>query len=244
MKRYHEFAQVCSEQITAALTQEEVLDQAASVIAESIKNDGILHVFGCGHSQMFGEELCFRTGGLGAVNAIMTPYYGIYPHYRLSQLMERQEGFADTVFNMMNPQKQDVMLIVSVSGRNPAGIDMAMAAKKMGMIVIACTSLDYSNHVTSRHSSGLLLKDVADIVIDVCGVEGDAVLSHPDIKEKFCSTSTVVTMTVLVGLIGQVIEILADQGIEPPIWVSGNLDRGDEVNQKIAARYHDRVDIL
>ena len=29
MKRYHEFAQVCSEQITAALTQEEVLDQAA-----------------------------------------------------------------------------------------------------------------------------------------------------------------------------------------------------------------------
>ncbi len=244
MKRYHEFAQVCSEQITAALAQEEVLDQAASVIAESIKNDGILHVFGCGHSQMFGEELCFRTGGLGAVNAIMTPHYGIYPHYRLSQLMERQEGFADTVFKMMNPQKQDVMLVVSVSGRNPAGIDMAMAAKKMGMTVIACTSMDYSSHVTSRHSSGLLLKDVADIVIDVCGVEGDAVLSHPGIKEKFCSTSTVVTMTVLVGLIGQVIEILADQGIEPPIWVSGNLDRGDEVNQKIAARYHDRVDIL
>lgn len=244
MKRYHEFAQVCSEQITAALMQEEVLDQAASVIAESIKNDGILHVFGCGHSQMFGEELCFRTGGLGAVNAIMTPHYGIYPHYRLSQLMERQEGFADTVFKMMNPQKQDIMLVVSVSGRNPAGIDMAMAAKKMGMTVIACTSMDYSNHVISRHSSGLLLKDVADIVIDVCGVEGDAVLSHPDIKEKFCSTSTVVTMTVLVGLIGQVIEILADQGIEPPIWVSGNLDRGDEVNQKIATRYHDRVDIL
>ena len=244
MKRYHEFAKVCQEQIEKALRQEDVLDAAARVIAESIKNDGILHVFGCGHSQMFGEELCFRTGGLGAVNAIMLPHYGIYPNHRLSQLMERHEGFAKTVLDMMEPKSQDVMLVVSVSGRNPAGIDMALAAKERGMKTIAFTSLDYSSKVTSRHSSGKLLKDVSDIVVDVCGIKGDAVLEHPALKEKFCSPSTIVTMSILVGMIGEVIEILANEGIKPDIWMSGNLDEGDEHNAKIAQKYKGRVDIL
>ena len=244
MKRYHEFAKVCQKQIEKALRQEEVLEKAARVIADSIKNDGILHVFGCGHSQMFGEELCFRTGGLGAVNAIMLPHFGIYPNHRLSQLMERHEGFAKTVLDMMDPKSQDVMLVVSVSGRNPAGIDMALSAKERGMKTIAFTSLDYSSKVTSRHSSGKLLKDVCDIVVDVCGIKGDAVLKHPDLDVQFCSPSTIVTMTVLVGMIGEVVDILVSEGVKPDIWKSGNLDEGDAHNAKISARYKGRVDIL
>ena len=37
---------------------------------------------------------------------------------------------------------------------------------------------------------------------------------------------------------------LADQGIEVPIWVSGNLDRGDAVNQEYIKNYYGKVDIL
>lgn len=244
MKRYHEFVEVVNKQIQEVLRQEEVLEKAAHMIADSIKKDGVLHVFGCGHSQMFGEELCFRTGGLGMVNAIMLPHYGIYPNHRLSQLMERTEGFAATVFDMMRPQSQDILLVVSVSGRNPAGIDMALRAKEKGIKTIAFTSLDYSMKVTSRHSSGLLLKDVADLVVDLGGIKGDAVLENPKIKEKFCSPSTVVTMSVLIGMIGEVIDLLIEDGITPPIWLSGNLDEGDAHNAKISEKYKDRIDIL
>ena len=121
---------------------------------------------------------------------------------------------------------------------------MALAAKEKGMKVICVTSLDYSTQVTSRHSSGKLLKDVSDIVLDICGVKGDAVLEDERVSEKFCSTSTVVAMSLLIGIMGQAIQNLADEGIDPPIWVSGNLDRGDAINAEYIKKYKGRVDIL
>ena len=133
---------------------------------------------------------------------------------------------------------------VSVSGRNAAGIDMALAAKAKGMKVIGVTSLDYSTQVTSRHSSGKMLKDVSDIVLDICGIKGDSVLYDERVSEKFCSTSTVVAMTLLVGVVGETIQLLAEEGINPPIWVSGNLDRGDEINKEHIKNYKGRVSIL
>ncbi|MCI5774148.1 MAG: SIS domain-containing protein [Erysipelotrichaceae bacterium] len=244
MKRYQEFAHIVQQQLDQALTQETIIEQCAAQIAKTIMNDGILHVFGCGHSQMFGEELCFRTGGLVPVNAIMIPHYNIYPKARFSQLMERTEGFAKEVLNSMYTTPNDTMLIISISGRNPAGIEMAMAAKEKGMCVIGATGLNYSNNVTSRHSSGKLLKDVCDIVLDTCSIKGDAVLEDPKVPEKFCSTSTVVTMTLLLGIIGEAIQIMADQGFEPPIWVSGNLDRGDQVNNEYLRKYKGKIDII
>lgn len=243
-KRYLEFAKIMNEQLQTALKQETILDECAKQLAYTVKNDGVIHVFGCGHSQMFGEELCFRTGGLVPVNAIMIPQYNIYPRARLSQMMERCEGFAPAVLDTMNTSEHDTMIIVSVSGRNAAGIDMALAAKEKGMKVICVTSLAYSTQVESRHSSGKLLKDVCDIVLDICGVKGDSVLQHEQVSEKFCSTSTVVAMTLLVGVVGEAIQILADQGINPPIWVSGNLDRGDEINNEYMKKYKGKVDII
>ena len=244
MKRYAEFAAIAQEQIEEAMKQEEVLDACAQVMTDTVMHDGGIHVFGCGHSQMFAEELCFRTGGLVPVNAIIIPHYHIFPRVRYSQLMERCEGFAPAVLDTMTTSSADTMIIVSVSGRNAAGIDMAMAAKEKGMKVIAVTSLNYSTQVTSRHSSGKLLKDVSDIVLDICGVKGDSVLEDERVSEKFCSTSTVVAMTLLVGIVGQVIQNLADLGVDPPIWVSGNLDRGDEINAEHIRRYRGKVDIL
>ena len=73
MKRYVEFAKIAQEQIEEALQQEAILDACAKVMTETVLHDGVIHVFGCGHSQMFAEELCFRTGGLVPVNAIIIP---------------------------------------------------------------------------------------------------------------------------------------------------------------------------
>ena len=136
MKRYAEFAAIAQEQIEGAMKQEEVLDACAQVMTDTVMHDGVIHVFGCGHSQMFAEELCFRTGGLVPVNAIIIPHYHIFPRVRYSQLMERCEGFAPAVLDTMTTSSADTMIIVSVSGRNAAGIDMAMAAKEKGMKVI------------------------------------------------------------------------------------------------------------
>lgn len=243
-KRYHEFVEIMEQQLHTALKQEDVLDACAQTIANTVQKDGVVHVFGCGHSQMFGEELCFRTGGLVPINAIKIPQYNIYPRARLSQVMERMEGFAPEVLETMCTSENDTMIIVSISGRNAAGIDMALAAKKKGMRVIALTSLAYATQVSSRHSSGKRLFEVSDIVLDICGVKGDSVLEDARVSEKFCSTSTVVAMSLLIGIVGESIQKLADMGMDPPIWVSGNLDRGDAINKEHMRKYKGKIDII
>ncbi|MCH4207666.1 MAG: sugar isomerase domain-containing protein [Solobacterium sp.] len=244
MKIIEQYYKEVEKQLQQSLQQEEQLDQAAEMIASTVANDGIVHVFGCGHSQMFGEELCFRTGGLVPINAIMIPQFNVYPKVRLSQLNERTEGIAYGVLDAQYTTPNDTMIVVSISGRNPAGIDMALAAKKKGMKTICLTSLDYTNKVTSRHSSGQKLKDVSDLVLDLPCVEGDAVLSDPNVKERFCSTSTVVGMSMLIGVMGEAIVKLGKMGKDVPIWVSGNLDRGDAVNAQYLKDYNGKVDIL
>ena len=83
MKVMKEFYEVIEKELAASLAQEEVLNQAVEAMSETVAAGGVIHVFGCGHSQMFGEELCFRTGGLVPVNAIMIPQYNIYPRFAI-----------------------------------------------------------------------------------------------------------------------------------------------------------------
>lgn len=244
MKRIEEFYTIVQQQMNESLHQQEEIHQVVELLVKMVKEDGVLHTFGCGHSQMFGYELCFRTGGLFPVNAILYPHYNVWPSAKMSQLMERSEEFSEAVLEMQETTDKDIMLIVSISGRNAAGIEMAMAAKAKGMKVIALTSKTYSSQVTSRHSSGKRLMDVADVVLDLVGVKGDAVLSHEKLDYNFASTSTVVGMTLLIGIIAETIGCLLDEGIETPVWVSGNLPEGDAMNQRYMKKYKGRVSIL
>ena len=48
-------------------TQEQKLHEAGMVLAQVLEGDGLLYVFGCGHSHMLAEELFYRAGGLAPV---------------------------------------------------------------------------------------------------------------------------------------------------------------------------------
>ena len=225
-------------------TQLENINQAAREISESIKNEGVLHVFGCGHSQIYAMELFYRAGGLVPVNAILTPALSLDPKAKLSTFAERQTGLAKAILENEMTSAKDVMIVVSTSGRNAVPVEMAEEAKKMGMKVIALTSLDFSQQVSSRHSSGKKLYQIADIVIDNCGEVGDAAMEIEGMKAKFSPTSTAIGTAILQSLIAQVISNLSEKGIEPPIWVSSNLDRGDAINEEYIENYRKRISCL
>ena len=42
-------------------TQEQKLHEAGMVLAQVLEGDGLLYVFGCGHSHMLAEELFYRA---------------------------------------------------------------------------------------------------------------------------------------------------------------------------------------
>jgi uncharacterized phosphosugar-binding protein len=241
----NEFYRIVLEQLDRQFNEEsDSIESAAQLCAKSVVSDRVIHVFGCGHSQMFAMEVFYRAGGLVPVNALLIPHLALFPKAKLSTLQERIEGFAGEYLKLENVSKEDTMIIVSVAGRNAAVIDMAIEAKRMGMHVIALTSMQFSNEVSSRHSSGKKLADVADVLIDIKCDLGDAALSLEGVDAKFCGTSTVLGMTVMESIIARTVELCVDNGYTPPIYVSSNLDKGDKINAEYIKKYSSLISCL
>lgn len=240
-----EYYDVISLQLKAQFNDEAAnIMQAAEYCAQSIQKGRLIHVFGCGHSQIFAMEVFYRAGGLVPVNAILVPHLALFPKAKLSTAQERVEGFSYEVLAAQNTDAADTMIIVSISGRNAAVVDMALAAKDIGMKVVALVSRQFADSVSSRHSSGKNLKDIADVVIDIKCVSGDAALSIEGVEPKFCGTSTVLGVAVMESIIAETVENCVKNGYIPPIYVSSNLDRGDRINAEHIKNYRDLVTCL
>lgn len=225
-------------------TQMDAINEASLLIKEAIKNDRLIHIFGCGHSQMYAEEVFYRAGGLVAVNAILEPSLSLRPEATKSTWFERLDGYAKKILDSEETEKGDVIIIASTSGRNSVPIEMALEAKEKGLKVIALTSNEFTNDVTSRHASGKKLIDIADVILDNCGVSGDAVIEVEGFATKFGPTSSVIGFMILQSIIAQTISSLVEEGVEPSVWVSSNLDKGDDINKEHVKKYKSRVKCL
>ena len=240
-----EYYDILKEQLERQVTEEESsIENAAEYCADSVMKKRVIHVFGCGHSQMFAMEVFYRAGGLVPVNALIIPHLALFPKAKLSTLQERVEGFTPGYLDLENTSENDTMVIVSISGRNAGVVDMALAAKNKGMKVVALVSKEFASSVTSRHSSGKNLMDVADVVIDVKCVSGDACLSMEGMRDKFVGTSTILGMTVMDSIIARTVELCVEKGYVPPVYVSSNLDKGDAINAEYIREYKDMIDCL
>jgi uncharacterized phosphosugar-binding protein len=151
------------------------------------------------------------------------------------------EGYGLVALSQQDLRAGEVMVVISTSGRNPVPVDVALEARRRGLKVVALTSVAYSRAAKSRHSSGKVLCDVADVVIDTCGVPGDAVLGLPGVAVKFSPVSTVIGAAVLNAVMARVVELLVERGVEPPIFLSGNLDGADARNMALVEKYRARA---
>jgi len=223
-------------------TQIETMEKVANLIVERIIKGNNIFIFGASHSAMMAEELTYRAGGLMLINPIFAPGLSLSerPVNRTSKL-ERLEGFAKILLDSFPTKKDDILIIASVSGRNAVPVEMALEAKEKGLTVITLTSLEYSKSVTSRHKSGKKVYEIADIILDDCCPKGDAVLQIGNLPQKVAPTSTIAGVYILNAIIARVVEILVESGIEPPIFLSGNLDGGDEYNARKLQEYKDRI---
>jgi len=222
--------------------QIENLNQAANKMADVIQNDHLIYVFGAGHAGIISEEMCYRAGGLVPVVPIFAP--GLTVNTRPATLetdLERISGYATLILNACKITKDDLLIIHSNSGRNTVAIEMAEEAKKIGVFVVALTSKAHSNAVISRHPKGYKLMDVADLVIDNCGVPGDAICEVPGVEAHVASTSTVVGAALMNALVVETAQILQERGVEPPIFRSANIDQSVESNQKWLDHYGCRL---
>ncbi|MBI9044221.1 MAG: SIS domain-containing protein [Anaerolineaceae bacterium] len=224
-------------------TQSEMIMQIAEKMASTIQDDHLIYVFGAGHAGMIAEEMTYRAGSLVPVVPIYGP--GLTLQTRPATLetqIERLSGYAPLLLDASGITSQDMLIIHSNSGRNAVAIDMAEEAQLRGISVIALTSVKHSGSVSSRHPKGYKLMDLADFVIDNCGVIGDAVV--PIGNSSSGATSTVVGAALMNALIVETAQILLSLGVEPPLFRSANLDGSSENNQRWMDHYGKRLTYL
>lgn len=225
--------------------QEENIKKAAALIVETSRRGNDIYIFGSTHAGILAQEAFYRTGGLAVINPILPP--GLTCDVKpitLTSALERQSAYGRMILEYSNMSSGDLLFIHSVSGRNGVSVEMAIAAREKNIKVICITNLEYSTASSSRHESGKLLYEVSDLVIDDCGCFGDAAIEIDNFKGKVSPSSTVTGAAIVNAICAEAAGMFLELGIDPPIYMSANIDGGDQYNADIMAKYKDRIKYL
>jgi uncharacterized phosphosugar-binding protein len=223
--------------------ESEALEKAALMITDAVENGNRIFGFGCTHSSLPIQDVVYRAGGLILVNPIYGPgidSLNVRPA-KMTSAIERLEGYAKVLLDNYPIEEGDVLILISVSGRNAVPVEMAKVAKERGIKVIGVTSYNYTKNVESRHPSGKKMYEFADVVLDNKVPKGDALVGAEGFPVKFSPASGVTSIALLHTLITIVIEQLLERGIDPPITIAANVDGSGEHNDRIWKEYGDRI---
>ena len=219
--------------------QDEQLTRASRLLAPSLQDGGVLHVFESGHSMLPAIDATFRAGGLAPVNLLHDPSLAPWEPSRVSRV-ERLEGYGSAIADLQDLRRGEVLVVISHSGINPVPTQLAQRARERGLTVVAITSREHSLAGTSRHSEGLRLLDVADIVLDTHAPIGDVALTLEDGTETG-PTSTILATLLVHSLAIGAMEELSATGVRPPVLRSMNRAGGDDSNDTALAPYRGRL---
>jgi uncharacterized phosphosugar-binding protein len=185
----------------------------------------------------------YRAGGLMLINPIYGPGIAAMDTRpaTLSSEIEKLPGYARALIDNTPLKAGDVLILVSVSGRNAVPIEMAQLARECGVKVVGLTSRAYSQAVTSRHPSGKKMHEFADVVLDNKVDKGDAVLQADGVPQKFSPASGVTSIAILQALVAATIQELLRRGIVPPVYLAANVDGGKEYNARLLEQYKEHI---
>jgi uncharacterized phosphosugar-binding protein len=221
--------------------QRDALEVAQAWVAETLRQGGIVYVTGSGHSHLIAAEVFYRAGGIAPLQAIFDPALMLHEGAQRSTHQERVEGYAAQVLAGYPIGEKDILFIASNSGRNAFPVEAALYGKALGARTVAITSMDTAGKVASRHSSGRMLHQVADLTIDNAVAQGDACLDLSGLDARMGPVSTIAGAFIINIVMAQAVETLASQGVAVDVYRSANLDNNDAGSGAIVERWRGRI---
>ena len=209
------------------------LEKAAEAVSDVICRDGIIHVFGCGHSHLAALDAFYRAGGLACVSPLLDEDLMLHDGGAKSSRMEKMPGIAAEAFRRagVDPGK-DLLVVISASGKNAAPVEMLRTARSAGVKTMAISSSRYKSH-------GGVLLDEADLPVDCLVPYGDAVIEVGG--SRMGGLSTYASLFILNTVLIEGAKKASARGVKPPVYTSGNVEGGTAKNIELEERYFARV---
>jgi uncharacterized phosphosugar-binding protein len=226
-------------------TQMPAIEQAAAICANTIAGEGLVHMFGTGHSRIFIEEMYPRHGSFPGFHPIVELSLTFHNQVvgangqRQAMFLEHVEGFAPVILRNFVIAEPDCFLIFSNSGVNEVVVEMGIEAKRLGLPVIAVVSTAHCNASSPRHSSGKKLPEVADVTIDNCTPAGDAMVRIEGLEDPVGPGSTIGAAAVTNALKVAIAERLTAMGKPPLVLTSSVLIGSAESARRFDESYDD-----
>ena len=212
--------------------ESENIAKASRMVADVIRRDGLIFVFGCGHSHLPGLDAFYRAGGLANVSPMLDADLMLSDGAVKSGRMEKTSGIAAEIFRRYKPSSEDMLFVVSVSGKNAVTVELADIARKQG---IGCVGISSSSYF----GKGGKLHECVDIAIDCKVPYGDACIQMGNIKMGALSTAA--SCFILNSCLIKGSATALCEGTIPPVYWSGNIDGGKEHNALLEERYFGRI---
>lgn len=239
-----DYAAILTEKINTIRTeQREKIMIAARLAAQTMLADGLIYVFGCGHSHILAEETFYRAGGLACVSPVFYEPLMLHESAAESSRLEKQAGLAAQVLSGLHLEKRDLMICISTSGVNAVPVEFAFVVKEQGIPVIGISSHAYDSQA-ANNPLGRHLFEVCDLCIDNAAPHGDACLTLEGLPVKMTPVSTVTGAFILNSILAEASALLLAQGKIPPVYYSGNIPGGAEGNRQTIERYKERIRFL
>lgn len=232
-------------------TQETPIVEAARICADAIAGDGLVHCFGTGHSRVLVEELFPRYGSFPGFHPLVELSLTYFTNVvgtngmRQTMFLERQEGLGTVILDNFQLGRSDAMMVFSSTGVNAVPVEVALVARERGLPVIAVTTLRHAQLATSSHSSGQRLFEIADVVIDNCGVPGDGLVHVPGFGEEAIGPGSTIAGVAAVNAVKVATAAeLARRGLRLPVFASDAIvgaERSRELFEAAWAEHSRRV---
>jgi uncharacterized phosphosugar-binding protein len=221
------------------------IETASQWCAEAIAGDGLVHLFGTGHSRMPVEEMFPRYGSYPGFNPIVELSMTFHTQVvgangqRQAMFIERTSGLADVILDNFAFLATDVLIVFSAGGTTAVPVEIARGARRRGLRVIAVTSVAQSMSSDVDPAVGGRLLDEADLVIDLCTPHADALIEIEGLDTPVGPGTTLTAIAIANSIKVRTAELLVERGAMPPVITRASVVGAERSGDLFDAAYRE-----
>lgn len=228
-------------------SQSDAIEQASQWCADAIAGDGLVHLFGTGHSRIPVEEMFPRYGSYPGFNPMVELSMTFHTQVvgangqRQAMFIERTPGLAEVILSNFTFGPKDVLVVFSAGGLSAVPVEMARGARRRGLRVIAVTSVQQSMSNEPDPAVGARLLDEADLTIDLCTPHADAMIAIEGLDTPVGPGSSLAAVAIVNSIKVRTAQLLVERGAMPSVITRASVVGADRSRELFDDAYREHA---